>query len=71
MERKQSSGFRRIFTEDFLLFLAPSLNLRGLFWNPEEQSLTFTQPNLTYRKINYQKLLWKYDETRYFVFCPW
>ena len=44
MERKQSSGFRRIFTVAFLLFLAPagSLVMRGIFYNPVRQSLTFT-----------------------------
>ena len=47
MERKRSSGFRRIFKVTFLLFPAPA-----------GQSLTFTQPYITY-----QKLLWKYDET--------
>ena len=41
MERKRSSGFRRIFKVAFLLFLT----LMGLFPNPTGQSLTFTLPN--------------------------
>ena len=48
MEIKRSSGFRRIFTVAFLLFLATT----GTF-NPAGQSLTFTQqayPQITYRK---------------------
>ena len=41
MERKQSSGVRRIFTVIFLLFLAPAGGS-----NNAGKTLTFTQPNL-------------------------
>ncbi len=49
MERKQSSGLRRIFTIPFLLVLIPAegaLTLQGLFSNPAGQSLTFTKNNI-------------------------
>ena len=42
MERKQTSGFRRIFTLAILLFLAPSRSS-----NPTGQSITLKLPNLT------------------------
>ena len=60
MERKQSSGFRRIFTVVFLLFLTPTGGS-----NPAGQPNHFHL-----RKITWQKLLWKYDKIRYFVFFP-
>ena len=42
IERKRSSGFRRMFTVAFLLFLAPAWNP-----NPVGQSLTFTYAYLS------------------------
>ena len=44
MERKQSSGFRCIFTVAFLLFVAPAgaLTLRCQFPNHAAKLLTFT-----------------------------
>ena len=56
MERKRSSGFRRIFTVTLLLFLARA-----------GQSLILTQPKITY----ISKATVKIRQTRYFVFFPW
>ena len=50
-DNSSKGAFRHIFTVALLLFLAP---VGGS--NPERQS-----PNLT--QINYQNILWKYDET--------
>ena len=44
MGRKQSFGFRRIFTVTLLQVSAGGLN-------PAGQSLTYTLPNLTYQKL--------------------
>ena len=68
MERKWSSGFRRTFTVAFLLFLSPAGDL--ILQGPASQPWG-TIINIILPKITYQKLLWKYDETRYFVFFPW
>ena len=46
MERRQSSGFRHIFTVFFLLFLAPA---RGS--NPSGKSITFPYLKTTYQKL--------------------
>ena len=64
MERKRSSGFHRIFTWAFLLFLAPGgvpLTLREQFSNPAGQSFTLpNQINLPKAtvKIRRNPLLW-------------
>ena len=46
MEGKRSSGFSRIFTVAFLLFLASA---RGS--KPVGQSLKITQPKITYQNL--------------------
>ena len=53
MDRKRSSGLRRIFTVAFLPFLAPAgaLTPWGQVHNPAGQSLTFTQPKIIYLKL--------------------
>ncbi len=67
-QRKKSSGFLRIFTVAFLIFLAPAggSNPVGLIFNPTDLFLT-----LTYPKITPHSYIWKYEETSNFIFFPW
>ena len=68
MERKRSSVFRRIFTVAFGYFRLGKVNVNDCpagLWNWSRRKSPPWGLEIG------EKLLWKYDLTRYFVFFPW